>query len=228
MNAVRQFIVYDTETTGLYTIAKNALDVPASITMRGGEVCQIGGLVLNEAMVPKKLFCHYCDTVVAESSSSAFSVHGISQREVRGRVLAQFLPEILTYYLPEFFGEDVVFLGYNIEFDMSMVAQTMANTPLPFTWTPFKGSILPKHGRVSVNVADYVKQGTHYRKLSTFDEELKERREDFIRRMSNVLSIETNCCDMLNTSWRTSHNAFYDALNTYLLWGDRVWKKKLL
>lgn len=224
----RIFIVYDTEGTGLNKMALTDFNVPAAITVRGSEVCQIGGIVLDERMVPLKFFCHYCDIVSADSPPSAKNVHGIHMRDVRQTLLTQFLPEVMLTHLPEFFQEDVIFIGYNIEFDMTLVAQTLANSPFPFSWTPFKGTILPKHGRYSVNVADYVKQGSHYRKLSSFEEELSEARRTFIFRFVDRLAVETNNYEMLKDTWEHAHNSFFDAVNTLLLWGDKVWRKKLL
>lgn len=228
MSAERIFIVFDTEGTGLTRIPKTAINVPASVYSRGSEVCQIGGIILNNQMQPLKLFCHYCDTVAPESSSGAISVHGISQRVVRRYLTGQYLPEIIERWLPEFLWNDVVFVGYNAEFDMDLVAQTMANSPINFTWKRFIGSIVPKHGRFSIDVGDFVKIGDNFRKLSSFEKELEWQREAFLSRYSRTMSIDTNCIEMLHDSWEKAHNSFFDALNTYLLWSDRVWKKKLL
>lgn len=227
-NTERLFIVFDTEGTGLNRQALGKLNEPAAVTSRGSEVCQIGGIILNERMMPLKMFCHYCDTVVADSPTAAYNVHGISQRDVRRYLIGQFLPEIMTQYLPEFFYSNVVFIGYNSEFDMTLVAQSLANSPIDWKWKPLHASIIPKRGRVSVDVAEYVKQGSAYRKLSSFENELTTQRLQFLSYYERRVQIETNCIELLQGTWERAHNSFFDAVNTYLLWGDRIWKKKLV
>ena len=224
----RIFIAFDTETTGLNKLRRGHYNVPASITTRGDEVCQIGGLIFDEKLNPLKLFCHYCDTVIPDSPPNVFQVHGISQREVRKYLSGQFLPEVMQRWLPEFFYDNVIFIGYNSEFDMSMVAQTLSNSCLSFDWKKFSGNIVPKRGRYSIDIAEFFKVGSAYRKLSSFDSTLMWGREAFISRYEKSMVVETNCVQLLGGTWEKAHNAFYDALNTYLLWGEGVWKKKLL
>lgn len=224
----RIFIVYDTEGTGLQKSLSPKLNEPAPITARGSEVCQIGGIILNDRMVPQKLFCHYCDTVAADSPTAALKVHGISQRNIRHYLIGQFLPEIITQYLPEFLYPNVIFVGYNVEFDMTMVAQSLANSPINWRWQPCKASIVPKRGRYSVDVGEYVKVGSRYRKLSSFSDELATQRLQFLTYYEKRLPVQTNCIELLEDTWEHEHNSFFDAVNTFLLWGDRVWKKKLV
>lgn len=209
--------------------------LPATLHNRGDEVCQIGGLILDERMQPQKLFCHYCDTVTIEVSAGAQEVNGISMQEVRKYVRCQYLSNVMHDELPEFFCDDVIFIGYNVEFDMSMVHQTLSNSDLDFTWKPFRGSIVPKTGRWSVDVSEYFKQvgnvsrgkGSYYRRLSSFEKELEQSREEFFASYGHM-KVETNCLELLSPSWQQAHNAFFDALNTYLLWRDRIWRKKLI
>lgn len=230
----RQFIVYDTETTGRKK-AEIDITLPSAMRQRGDEVCQIGGIILNDKMEPIKLFCHYCDTVAVEVSAGAFAVNEISMQEVRKYVRCQYLSNVLLDKVPEFFWDDTIFIGYNIEFDQEMVKQTLANTDVPFDWQPFKGSIVPKKGRWAVDVAEYFKQpgnpvsgkNSYYRKLSSFSKELEGAREAFLSQFGH-LEVDTNCLELLAPSWERSHNAFFDALNTYLLWRDRIWRKKLV
>lgn len=224
----RLFIIFDTETTGLAKQPPSELYVPASITNRGSEICQIGGIILDDRMVPLKLFCHYCDIVPAESSKGALETHGIHMFQVRKYLLGQYLPEVLMSYLPQFFAEDVIFVGYNVEFDLTMVAQSLANSPISFRWNPLKTTLVPKKGRHSIDVAGYMRIGSRYRKLSSFEEELKPLREAFLNKYIDSLYVETNCIDLLQGSWNQAHNAFFDALSTYILWGERLWKKKLI
>ena len=228
MTTGRKFIVFDTETTGLFRQGLDTLNTPAAITAKGSEVCQIGGLVLDETMSPLKLFCHYCDTVVANSSQAALEVHGIDMRNCRQYVTGQFLPEVMQRFLPEFFEPNVIFIGYNVEFDMAMVAQTLANSPFSFNWSPVRASVVPRRGRHSVDVAEFFKVGSNYRRLVSFEKELLTPRMQFLSYYSNFMTVETNCLEMLEPTWDRAHNSFFDALNTYLLWGDKIWKKKLV
>lgn len=229
----RQFIVFDTESTGLKRTTVD-LSIPSGMRARGDEVCQIGGLILDERMEPQRLFCHYCDTIAVESDAKAFEVHGISMKEVRQHVRCQYLTNVLYDHVPEFFWNDIMFVGYNVEFDMEMVAQTLSNSDVEFKWTPLKGNIVPKTGRYSIDVAEFYRQNstrnkgsTFYRRLSSFEKELEQPREEFFVRYG-YLEMQTNCMEMLAPTWDKAHNAFFDALNTYLLWRDRIWRKKLI
>ena len=228
MNTERIFIVFDTEGTGLSKMLSTRLNEPLALTARGSEVCQIGGIILSERMIPLKLFCHYCDTVLADSPPRPFSIHGITQRQVRQYLCGQFLPEVMMQYLPEFFYPNVIFIGYNVEFDMTVVAQSLANSPLPWNWKRFTASVVPRRGRHSIDVSEYVKRNGHYRSLSSFSQELATQRLQFLSYYERRMSVETNCIEMLQDTWEKEHNAFFDALNTFLLWGDRIWKKKLV
>lgn len=227
----RIFITFDTETTGL-RMAETDLSQPSSLRARGDEVCQIGGIMADENMVPFKLFCHYCDTVKIDCDRSAQAVNHIYMADVRKYVRNQYLSIVLMEQLQEFFSNDAVFIGYNSEFDLNMVKQTISNTDMQFDWTPLKGSIIPRHGRTSVDVSEYFRQqsreGKSYRaKLSTFDSKLEEARNGFIRDYGSI-QIDSNCSELFIPSWNQRHSAFYDALNTFLLWRDYVWRKKLV
>ena len=228
MSSERIFIVFDTECTGLTKIPKAALNVPASILNRGSEVLQIGGIILNNQMIPQKMFCHCCDTVIADSEVKAFQVHGISMKDIRKTLFGQFLPEILTRYVPEFFYENVCFIGYNSEYDMMMVAQSLANSPCAWDWKPLRTSVIPKTGRWSIDVAEFLRVGKSYKRLSSFEKELEPSRIDFMNLWPPRIGIESNCGELIGTSWEHAHNSFYDAVSTFLLWGDRIWKKKIL
>lgn len=224
----RCFIILDTETTGLCKRKVAFPTEPASIEDRGSEVCQIGGLIVNEDMAIRRCFCHFCDTVAPNSSTQAFAVHGIDQRAVREYVEGQFLGEVLTSYLPEFFGDDVIFIGYNVEFDLTMIGQTLDNTPGIFTWRVCNTPVLSKRGRWSVDVMRYFRAGRSYRKLASFTSELADSRKALLRSSPKFSAVETNCSELFMAGWEKEHNAFFDAINTFLLWRDRIWKEKLL
>lgn len=222
------YICVDTETTGLHKMAKAAWKKPSGLASRGSEVCQIGGLILDDNMVPQKLFCHYCDTVTASSSEPARAVHGIDSREVRFHLPGIFLPQVMMMHLPEFFFPNVTFIGYNTEFDMTMIGQTLSNTDVKFTWKPLQGPILPRRGRNSVDIAEFVRGRSYYRKLASFTPELEESRKQFLAIYGRHMSVQTNCPELLQIGWEQQHNAFFDALCTYLLWKERVWRQKLV
>ena len=91
---------------------------------------------------------------------------------------------------------------------------------------------MPRTGRWSVDVSEYLKQVNKnqrgYRlRLSSFDAELEPARLDFYRRYGDMI-VDSNCLELFKPSWEKAHNSFYDALNTYLLWRDRIWRKKLI
>ncbi len=222
----RQFIIFDTETTGLRR-ATGDLSSPSGLQSRGDEVCQIGGIIAGEDMKPIRTFCYYCDTIAANSSKGAYEVHGIDSKDIRSHVRCQFLEVVLLHYLQEFFQPDTVFVGWNIEFDMSMVRQTISNAPASFDWKPFKGQIVPKSGRWSVDAMSFFPAGKTYRKLATFATELAYYRHEFFYENSR-LNISTNCMEMLKPSCLKAHNSFFDALDTFLLWRDRIWQQKLI
>lgn len=223
----RVFIVLDTETTGLERSGV-PLEEPSTLKVRGSEVCEIGGIILDQEMIPQQFFCYYCDVVAPECDEGAKNVTGLSMQELRKYVRGVFLPEILVSNLPEFFYDSAVFIGYNVEFDMEMIKQTLFNSPITFTWSSNKSSILPRKGRISVDVMEYVRCAGHRRKLKSFEDELEVSRNRFLDKWTDKLSVQTNCPELLSEQWNRGHNSFYDALNTYLLWGDRVWKKKLV
>lgn len=224
----RRFVIFDTETTGLERRAPALCNVPGSIEARGSEICQIGGIVCNYKMEPVRGFCHYCDTVAAESGAQAHWVHGISQREVREYLAGQYFSEVAMTLLPELFEPNTVFVGYNSEFDLGMISQGLDNAPCDFTWKPCMSPVIPKTGRWSVDVMKFFPAGKSYRKLSSFTEELATTRDKFLSDYFHLLSVDTNCAEILSTTWKREHNAFFDALNTFLLWRDKIWRVKLL
>lgn len=224
----RIFTFFDTETTGLSKVNTGVLTTPTAITGRGSEVIQIGGLFTDEKMNPLRLFCYYCDAVAAASHHNAYIAHNIDLREVRSQIPSVFLPEVMTTYLPEFFVDDNIFVGYNVDFDITMVQQSLANSPLKFSVSRLQGNIIPRHGRHSVDVAEYVKLSNTYRKLTSFREELTPLREEFMSTYGGALQVDTNCHDMLARTWNRAHNSFFDSLETFLLWRSRIWKKKVV
>ena len=221
------YIVFDVESTGLEP-ARTPLAHPSGLVFRGSEVCQIGGLVLDSKMKPIKLFCHYCDIVAAESHPKAKEVHRIDMRKVREHLPGRFLPEILTKYVPEFFLENVLFIGYNVEYDMTMVKQTLSNSPISFEASPLRSPLLPKGGRHSVDIMPFLQADGKRRKLSSYEGELYEAREQFLAQHNGKLGVDTNCIELLQGTWDRAHNSFFDSLNTFLLWRDKVWRKKLI
>lgn len=232
---MRKYIIFDTETTGLtFSYAKKD-EAPAGLAERGDEVCQIGGIICDEKMIPYKLFCHYCDTIKPQCDPKAFAVNEIDMEEVRKYVRCEYLSKVISEYIPEFLEDDIVFIGYNVKFDLQMVKQTLANMPGDFTYEIFTGNMIPTtSGRIGIDVMQYYTIGSpnaqgkiRYRKLSSFDTDLERARTQFLNDYGDLL-VETNCSELFNPSWNKCHNSFYDSINTFLLWRDDIWKTKLI
>lgn len=223
----RKFAIIDTETTGLDKLSDKNLNIPASIYSRGDEVCQIGGLICDSSMKVEKAFCYYCDTVKADSSAGALNVHGISMQQVRQYVAGEFLPVVLYKYISELLWDNTVFIGYVAGYDMTLIRQTLANSALRFDWKVLTEPVLPKTGRYMIDVGNYFKIKNRYRKLASFEDSLRESRDNFLNTEGDRLDLLTNCQQLISPLIMNNHNSFYDALNTYLLWSERVWKKKV-
>ena len=226
---INKFIVFDTETTGLKVVPKSSLNLPCSALNRGAEVVQIGGIIFDgSTLEPSNLFCYYCDAVTAECERGAMQVNKLSLRNIRKTLSCRFLPEIMTTFLPDFFEEDVCLIGYNVGFDISMVDQSLSNSSLKWNFDkPLTSNTLPSKGPCVVDVMPFVSYNGKYRKLSSFDNELKSRRDAFLAKYIGTLGINTNDITTLQGQINEAHNSFYDSLNTYILWCDYVWKKKM-
>lgn len=217
------YVVFDTETTGL-TRRQTPRNEPCSVLRVGSEVIQIGGLVLNESMVPTRAFCFYCDCLAPCSPEEAYQTHGISMSEVRKYASDMFPGEILHNFLPEFLADDVVFIGYNVGFDISMLSQSTLDFTDKFVDIPTVDMFMPTRGRHSLDVMSYFPKRL---KLTQHTKSLGEKRKAFYEEYGGKLTIETNALPLLEEQMSHAHNALFDSIETYLLFMDKVWKQKV-
>lgn len=217
------FIVFDVESTGLNRKYAR-LTEPSSIMDNGDEVIQIGGLVLDADLQPTRGFCFYCDCMLAESHPEALAVHQITMRSIREVVPNVFLEDVLMTWVPEFFQPDVVFIGYNSSFDVSMVAQSLRNFCFDFENIQKVSRKLPESGRWHLDTMGYI---PHRAKLTSYYTQLTAARTEFFKKFAGKLPLQTNAVSLLESSWESAHNAFYDSLETYLLFMTHVWNKRL-
>ena len=217
------FVVLDTETTGLNR-KYSALNEPCSLRDNGDEVIQIGGLLLDERLRPYKAFCHYCDCLMASVPEEASRVHGINIQDVRRYIPGTFLEEVVAEWVPELLSDDVVVIGYNSDFDMQMVAQSMRN--FCFDFGKFKKVMtkLPTTGQWSLDVMGYLPKRV---KLVSLYDECTEARCDFYQEFRGRLPLESNVPEMLEATWAHAHNSLFDAIETYLVFKTKVLGKKL-
>ena len=218
------YLVFDTETTGLSRKYSN-LNEPCSVTENGDEIIQIGGFVVDEQLNPIRAFCHYCDVLLPDSKSEARRVHQIGMETIRAEIPGTFFEEVACRFVPELFYKDVTFIGYNIDFDMQMVAQCLRNLCFPFeNTTPVMGRLY-KSGRHTLDVMKYLPGKS---KLVSFSKELNADREAFFMKYAGVLPLECNIPGLLGATWEHNHNSLFDALETLLLLKQRVWGKKII
>lgn len=217
------YIVIDTETTGLAR-PRVAFNAPCAITDNGSEVIQIGGLYLDEQLKPAKAFCYYCDCMSPESSAQAFATHQIAMSAIRERLAGVFLEEVVEKHLPELLSDDVTFMGYNSDFDMYMIRNSMRSHARQFAPWQKVTSRLRSSGRWAVDAMAYLPKRV---KLSSFYQELTPARERFHSIYGGSLPLETNYPELLLGQMKTAHNSLYDAIETYLLLQSKVFGKSL-
>ena len=219
-----QYIVLDTETTGL-TKKYSDLRTPCSLRDNGDEVVQIGGLVLDDDMNPARAFCHYCDLLMPAMPEKAYSINGIALGDVRSKVENIFLEEVVVKWIPEIMLEDSIIFGYNAEFDVHMIAQSMRNFYGGFRkYKRVTSPILPDTGNWVVDVMSYLPKRV---KLTSLYSSCSTERELFYRNYANKLKLETNAPELLEPTISQAHNSLYDAIETYLVLKTHVWGKKL-
>lgn len=217
-------IVLDTETTGL-SRRYASLSTPCSLKENGDEVVQIGGLVLNEKFEPCRAFCHYCDCLLPDLSPGAAAVNAIKMEEIRKYIPGIFLEEVCAKLIPELFSNDLLIIGYSVDFDLRMVAQSLRNFCFGFEEFSKVGVKLPSSGKSYLDVMGYLprraKLVSHYEALTPF-------REEFYQRYAGNLSLETNIPELLENSWAKAHNSLFDAIETYLLFLSKNLDKTLV
>ena len=211
-------VVYDVETTGLKRSQSNG----ASPIGEGDEVIQIGGVVLNKDFKPIRLFCYYCDAIHAEVSASALSAHGISLESIRQYIPDVYLEDVMRAHLPEFYEEDFLGIGYNVDFDSDLINYTMRGDS-SFKKLPKKTPrIGVTRGRNCIDVMDFFKERwTLSSRLQTAKEEFSA----FFEEYCSKLTVDTNIPELFNASQLSAHNALYDTIATYVLFCKYVLPK---
>lgn len=216
-------VVLDTETTGLSRAAA-AHGVPCAVSAIGSEVIQIGGLVLDSQANPLRSFCYYCDCMLPELSEDVQRINGLSMRSIREHVPNVFPEDIVLRKLPELLANDVVVIGHNISFDLQMLTQSTRNCLPPFTGWPRVMSKIPSKGKAFLDTMSYLPKRA---KLISFYTDLTPLRNRFYGVYGKSLPLDTNCPELLAEEMRHAHNALFDAIETYLLFLDKIWKKKV-
>lgn len=221
-----RYAVVDTECTGLERISGD-LKQPLSIAKSGSEVIEVGGLFLDERLQPVKIFKHYCDCMVPHSTAKAFATHHIELEHIRQHVSGIFLEEVVSLWLPEFLEDDILFIGYNTEFDMRMLVQSMRDFPRPFVMPKRMFVRPPRSGRFYMDVMSFLPRKE---RLSSFEDSLAPARSDFWMTWRGALVRESNCQGWSDAEWdvEQAHDAFFDALETYLLLMRDIVGKKVL
>lgn len=218
-----KYMVVDTETTGLEGCRYHT-SLPCAVMDNGDEILQIGGLFLDEAFNPIRGFCFYCDILRAGVPEAAFNVHGISIREIRKDLPNIFIEEVVHTELPELFEDDLLFIGYNTDFDIKMLRQGLRNSPAEFGVFQPTASSIPRKGRWTLDVMKYMPKR---RKLASYSEQLKIPRERFYETFSQSLPIAFNSERLVQESFTGPHNALYDVVETYLLFKEEVLDKRI-
>lgn len=218
-----KYLVVDTETTGLNR-RRAKLTEPDTLYENGDEVIQIGGIVLNEDLTPSRLFCHYCDCLLPESCKQAFEKHEIRMEDVRKYLSGVFFEEVAIKWIPELFADDAIYIGYNVDFDMRMIAQSSRNFCCDFESVGKVTTRMPRTGRWCLDVMQYLPKRA---KLVSFYNQLTDARDEFYRQYAGKLPLETNIPELLEPTWQSAHNALFDSIETYLLFMSQVWNKKL-
>lgn len=236
MRNTLQYLFLDVETTGLREdkiVFKGAKDIHSeSKVVKGDEVIQIGGILTNDNLEPELTFCHFCDTL-APLSKKAFEVHKISLEYLRTYVKDIYLEEVITNYLPFLYKKDLVTIGYNIKFDITMITQTLRDFKRkPQFGTSLISSLLPKSGRYFIDLVPfYIRtiNGKPYKPtLELLSKNLLSDFYKFLDTYPDVIFESNNLNFKSQTLFPTNHNSFIDSLYCYLLFKKDIWKTKLL
>lgn len=107
-----KYCVIDTEATGLWT---------------SDEIIQFSGLLTDENFNVLNFVNFYCDTLKT-ISSDAFALHNISNTELTLRSGGKFFESYRNGVYKQLFEmDDVIWIGWNIQFDIRMINNTLTN-----------------------------------------------------------------------------------------------------
>lgn len=106
-----KYFVFDTETTGLG---------------QQDEVIQFAGYLLDDNFKFLTLHQFYCDTTV-KINERALETHKITHAMLKKFSRDVFFEDYFTELKPVLDTPDIVFVGYNVKFDIRLVNQTLTN-----------------------------------------------------------------------------------------------------
>lgn len=217
------FVVFDVETTGL-SAKSTELSKPTDLDRQGSEIIQIGGLILDNDATPKSAFCYFCDCLHSHSESGAYKTHKIDLSEVRKEVPNIFIEDIILKWLPVFLKDDVVFIGYNVNFDLRMLQYGLRNLCFDFRYPKRIVARIPSTGRHYIDIMDFLPKRV---KLSSLATSYSDEVADFFTRYSGRLPLQTNSRYLFERKWEHSHNALFDTVETYVIFKSLIWYKKV-
>ena len=225
-----KYIVLDTETTGLKRMPKGRIVEPTGLSYAGDSVVQLGAVVADENFGIYKAICVFNDVVKAYSDPKAEEVNGLNLSVIRSRLSGVTLAQNIEKYLPEFYDPHVCFIGYNIDFDMDMIAQTTRNYRVVTPPRKYMIPRRPQEGRITVDIAEYfAKTGAGGRKYHSKLVDACRGYEDVVQETFGDINrmMFTNFPELYKQNGNGYHSALYDSVATYCLWRARVcpiWK----
>lgn len=195
-----KYIILDTETTDL-----------------NGEVIQLSFMVLNNDFDVEMFKSFYCNTEELVSDG-AFNVHHISNKMLEELSDGKYIEDyLLDEYKDIFFSEGVVFIGYNVGFDLKRINYSLESTGLGLPAT----RICPDLRRLDKKLAyQYDLMATCRRKLKQIKGlNLAEAVNRLVPKKIDCDNVYRYLCDTFNvrTAGTNYHDASYDVACTYVL-----------
>lgn len=227
-------IVFDTETTGL-TDANPDVTTRVTLAQMGSEVVQIGGLIVHGGAWDKddpyreisiEPFCYFLDCISANLDEGAMDITHIDMRKWREEVNGYYLHRALVEGVPEMYESNCNFIGHNIMFDIRMMNQTLRNSG-GFKAVPLQSSILPRKGRWAVDTVAYTTKYGRRQKLTALAKYMEDEITEFRESIKDI-KVRTNSDTLLNSEYSGAHNALTDAICTFVVWRDLVWRRKIV
>lgn len=192
-----QYIVFDTETTGLTS---------------SDEVVQFAGLLLNEKLDLVNIINFYCQTQV-DISPEVTKITHLDGETVHRLSKGKFF-EDYYFSIPVFKCTSLVWIGYNVSFDCRMINNTLANNGLPLHNFGNRIVRLDKtEGVYNFDVMQVVAAENNgiKKKLSEAARELPHSQEDLELMFQKLLKLTDSPSEI------HYHNALYDAMVTWLV-----------
>lgn len=216
-----KFLFLDTETTGLQKDTANTT---------GDEVIQIGGVLTDSALKPIRIFDYLCDTTKVSINPGAQKLHGFTMQFIRSQVRDIYLEQVIHERIPEIFNEkDLIVIGHNVPFDLTMIKQTMRDCATKPVFGPeVVPPSIPQTGRYYIDTMPYFSKnttrGVRRRSLSNIMNEYSKEYEDFLDATPSTI-FDTNYERKDSPSY---HNALVDAICCFVIFKHAIWKTKLL